>query len=577
MKTIRKVELCYQIEDRQETVSSDGNIHNEDLAMSLTTSSVLSGERLRLRIAPLKKMKLLSIKIKGNHDFDQEDQIYVNGYQSWTDSEELPINASLKQAAWWAKPLLKKYHIYAYGDYAFYNYQSAPGTFHGYTYSYVRSGSSFDLMGSLSEREGFTIFSYDVSHHSFMIEKECEGLEIFESYQAFDLFFCQGSEKDVFNQYFAMMDITKPSASRATGWTSWYNYYQEINEELLLSNLESLSALENRIDIFQIDDGYQERVGDWLQVDAKKFPHGMKAMADAIHAKGMKAGLWLAPFGAQIQSTLVETHPDWLLRDEANQPINCGSNWGGFYALDFYNKAFRNYLKHVFKVVLEEWGYDLVKLDFLYAACMIPRLGKTRGTIMCEAMDFIRECVGDKLILGCGVPLGAAFGKVDYCRIGCDIALEWDDKPYLRFQLRERISTKRAIKNAIGRRQLDGRAFMNDPDVFLLRDENINLTPTQKRTLALVNHLFGSLLFTSDDVSHYDSSKQTIFDAVMAPRVASIEDVQIRGSQVFITYRKREFHHLIINLSEQSYAYHDEKMHDDIMIPAFDFYMTEGH
>lgn len=118
---------------------------------------------------------------------------------------------------------------------------------------------------------------------------------------------------------------------------------------------------------------------------------------------------------------------------------------------------------------------------------------------------------------------------------------------------------------------------MNDPDVFLLRDENINLTPTQKRTLALVNHLFGSLLFTSDDVSHYDSSKQTIFDAVMAPRVASIEDVQIRGSQVFITYRKREFHHLIINLSEQSYAYHDEKMHDDIMIPAFDFYMTEGH
>ena len=28
---------------------------------------------------------------------------------------------------------------------------------------------------------------------------------------------------------------------------------------------------------------------------------------------------------------------------------------------------------------------------------------------MQEAMEFIRECVGDKLILGCGLPLGAGF------------------------------------------------------------------------------------------------------------------------------------------------------------------------
>ncbi len=35
----------------------------------------------------------------------------------------------------------------------------------------------------------------------------------------------------------------------------------------------------------------------------------------------------------------------------------------------------------------------------------------------------VRECCGDKLILGCGVPLMPAFGKVDYCRIGSDISL----------------------------------------------------------------------------------------------------------------------------------------------------------
>ncbi len=30
-----------------------------------------------------------------------------------------------------------------------------------------------------------------------------------------------------------------------------------------------------------------------------------------------------------------------------------------------------------------------------------------------------------KIILGCGVPLMPAFGKVDFCRIGADVDLEW--------------------------------------------------------------------------------------------------------------------------------------------------------
>ena len=134
------------------------------------------------------------------------------------------------------------------------------------------------------------------------------------------------------------------------------------------------------------------------------------------------------------------------------------------------------YIKHVFDVVLNEWNYDLVKLDFLYAVCMHPTKNKTRGQIMCEAMDFLRECVGDKLILACGVPLGPSFGKVDYCRIGCDVGLDWNDKAYMRLFHRERVSTLNALGNAVGRRQLNGRAFINDPDVFFFREDNIQTT-----------------------------------------------------------------------------------------------------
>ena len=56
-------------------------------------------------------------------------------------------------------------------------------------------------------------------------------------------------------------------------------------------------------------------------------------------------------------------------------------NWGGFYALDIYNEEVRQYLKKVFDTVLNTWGYDMVKLDFLYACCIIPYNNKSRGEI----------------------------------------------------------------------------------------------------------------------------------------------------------------------------------------------------
>jgi hypothetical protein len=94
-----------------------------------------------------------------------------------------------------------------------------------------------------------------------------------------------------------------------------------------------------------------------------------------------------------------------------------------------YNEGAREYLRSVFDTVLNKWGFDMVKLDFLFAAAMIPRLGKTRGEIMWDAMSFLREIVGPKkIILGCGVPLAASFRKVDYCRIGSDVAPWWEGK-----------------------------------------------------------------------------------------------------------------------------------------------------
>ena len=58
--------------------------------------------------------------------------------------------------------------------------------------------------------------------------------------------------------------------------------YKCITEDIVTTDLESLSKVKSRIDIFQIDDGYQTAVGDWLSIDSKKFPNGMKYIADKI-------------------------------------------------------------------------------------------------------------------------------------------------------------------------------------------------------------------------------------------------------------------------------------------------------
>ena len=151
-------------------------------------------------------------------------------------------------------------------------------------------------------------------------------------------------------------------------------------------------------------------------------------------------------------------------------------------------------------------------------------------------MDFLRECAGDAFILGCGVPLASAFGRVDYCRIGCDVSLDWDDKPYMRLIHRERISTRTTIMDSVFRRQLNGRAFLSDPDVFLLREDNTGMTTAQKMALGEVNASAGSVLFTSDDVSAYGENEKRIFNGIMRMRSAEIISAALDDDELIVSY-----------------------------------------
>ena len=93
-------------------------------------------------------------------------------------------------------------------------------------------------------------------------------------------------------------------------------------------------------------------------------------------------------------------------------------------------------------------------------------------------------------------------GVVDYCRIGCDVGLTWEDQPFMRQLQRERVSTRNSFGNTYGRAPLDGRAFGNDPDVFFLRDD-VKLTTEQRDELLFANADSGTVLLTSDDMGSW--------------------------------------------------------------------------
>ena len=445
------------------------------------------------------------------------EKMFFNGYQSWTYCPEYTVNDRIRGLSGLPGFLNRALCLDRFGDYHFVKYPARKGVFHGVSYCYFRDGERYRLLASLDERAGYTLFTYRADSGILSIERDCLGTAaVSPDFPAFELFYAEGGEEEVFGGWFDAMGIHN-RAPAIKGYTSWYNRYQRISEQKILSDLDGARSVFDPGDLFQIDDGWEVFAGDWERADPKKFPNGLGKIAREIRAAGFKSGLWLAPFICERRSAVYREHPGWLLR-RRGKAWKTGLNWSGSFALDLDHPEVRDYLARVFDRVLNEWGFDLVKLDFLYAAAPFAPCeneggpaGETRAGRMIRALEFLRKLCGDKLILGCGVPLMPAFGLVDYCRIGPDMSLDWDDLPVMRLTHRERISAKHAAGNTLFRRQLNGRAFGSDPDVFFLRDRKILLSEREKEYLAAVGALFGSVWLTSDDPNTWDPGKIALF------------------------------------------------------------------
>ena len=90
------------------------------------------------------------------------------------------------------------------------------------------------------------------------------------------------------------------------------------------------------------------QIGTW-EVDAQRFPNGIKAVSDLVHSNKMELILWFEPERVTKGSWLHQTHPEWLL---------------GGSLLDLGNPAARAWVTDHVDRMIREQGIDLYRQDF---------------------------------------------------------------------------------------------------------------------------------------------------------------------------------------------------------------------
>ena len=104
---------------------------------------------------------------------------------------------------------------------------------------------------------------------------------------------------------------------RPVHYNCWEAVYFKHDFDVLREIADRVAAL--GAERFVLDDGWfgvrdddTSGLGDW-QVDARKWPSGLKPLIDHVTDLGMGFGLWFEPEMINANSDLAHKHPDWIL------------------------------------------------------------------------------------------------------------------------------------------------------------------------------------------------------------------------------------------------------------------------
>jgi alpha-galactosidase len=351
--------------------------------------------------------------------------------------------------------------------------------------------------GAVDLGEGSVVFlgALDLESHVML-----DGLALRGSYEmgSGDWFIANSAEDEIMLEYAELLGERlgrKRIETNARTWCSWYSLYTEIHEQQLLKVLGDLGGREKPesmpFDVFQVDDGWQVSIGDWEA--NSKFPSGMESLATRITETGRKAGLWLAPLLVVPSSRTFQEHKSWLLRNEDGKLVQAGFNWSErLYALDTTHPDVLLWLSELMTKI-RKWGYDYIKLDFLYAGALPGKrtVDMPRETAYRNGLKTIRAALGDAYFLTCGAPILPSLGLCDGIRVGPDVAGHFrshrDDDLLMNFAIP---GVRNALRTTLNRLWLQP-LVNTDPDVVYFGSRQNTLTIEQKSLLQELAQICG--------------------------------------------------------------------------------------
>ncbi|MEH0421074.1 alpha-galactosidase D [Streptomyces sp. B21-083] len=182
--------------------------------------------------------------------------------------------------------------------------------------------------------------------------------------------------------------VPAPTTRPYMGWTSWsmqsskypglnpdgdYSYLTEKNvlkqADALAAKLKPYGYEYVNIDAgWWRDTAWKPRFDGYGRqaADPGRFPRGMKAVADDLHAKGLKAGIYL-PAGLEKEAYGEGRVPVWnaegcTTADVVYGDLRTTNGWDSAYKLDFSRPCAQKYIDSQARL-FADWGYDFLKLD----------------------------------------------------------------------------------------------------------------------------------------------------------------------------------------------------------------------
>ena len=140
------------------------------------------------------------------------------------------------------------------------------------------------------------------------------------------------------------------------------NYFDHKMDSL---KAQATAAAEIGIERFVLDDGWFGKrdddttsLGDW-DIDARKYPEGLKPLVDHVTGLGMQFGIWFEPEMINPVSELYKKHPDWALQIDGRPLLQSRTQL----VLDLTRQEVSDYLFSKIDAVLAHHAVSYVKWD----------------------------------------------------------------------------------------------------------------------------------------------------------------------------------------------------------------------